>query len=128
MLIPPAVDRIGLRATPLVFALVFALGAWADPIDLFGLPAGWIIRAVFTVAVVAMAAAAARPDTDTRFVAFIAGMTAALSRGLTVIVIGQDHLLRKAELIGGGVWVSVAWLVFAVWVLTVPAAARRAER
>lgn len=122
--IPPAVDRIGLRATPVVFAVLFALGTWADPIDLFGLPAGWVTRAAFAVACVTSVAGAVRPHPTVRLVAFTAGMFATVSRGLTILVLGQDILPRKAEVIGGSVWLSVGWLVFVIWVLTVPASAR----
>lgn len=123
-MIPPAVDRIGLRATPAVFAVVFALGVWADPIDLFGLPFGWITRALFVVACVASTVAAADPDPTVRLVAFLTGIAASVSRGLTILVLGQDLLTRKSEIIGGTVWMAVGWMVFAVWLLTVPAAAR----
>lgn len=123
-MIPPAVDRIGLRATPVVFAAVFALGVWAEPIDLFGVHAGWVTRAAFAVACVTSLAGAVRPNPTVRLVAFRAGMFAAVSRGLTILVIGQDLVPRKSELIGGSVWMATGWMVFAIWVLTVPAAAR----
>ena len=123
-MIPPAVDKVGLRVTPAVFAFVFALGTWADPIDLFGLPAGWVTRLAFAVACVTSAAVAFRPDPTFRLVAFLAGMFATVSRGLTILVLGQDIVPRKSEIIGGSVWMTVGWLVFAIWVLTVPAAAR----
>ena len=45
----------------------------------------------------------------------------------TILVVGQDLLPRKAEVIGGSVWMIAGWLVFAIWVLTVPAAARRSS-
>lgn len=124
MMIPPAVDRIGLRVTPAVLAAVFALGTWADPIDLFGLPFGWLTRAAFAVAAVTSAAVALGPRPDRRLVALLAGVAATMSRGLTIIVIGQPVVPRKSEIIGGSVWMAVGWLVFAVWVLTVPAAER----
>lgn len=127
-MIPPVVDRIGLRATPVVFACLFALGAWADPIDLFGVPAGWVTRAAFAVACVTSAAGALRPDPTVRLVAFTAGMFATVSRGLTILVIGQDVVPRKSEIIGGSVWMVAGWMVFAIWVLTVPAAARWSGR
>lgn len=123
-MIPPAVDRVGLRVTPVVFAALFALGAWADPIDLFGLPAGWVTRLAFEVACVTSVAVAVRPHPTVRLVAFTAGMFATVSRGLTILVLGQDLLPRKAEVIGGSVWLIAGWMVFAIWVLTVPAAAR----
>ena len=123
-MIPPAVDRIGLRATPVVFAVLFALGTWADPIDLFGLPAGWVTRAAFALACVTSVAGAVRPHPTVRLVAFTAGMFATVSRGLTILGHDPDIVPRKAEVIGGSVWLSVGWLVFVIWVLTVPAAAR----
>lgn len=123
-MIPPAVDRIGLRATPVVFAAVFALGVWAEPIDLFGVHAGWVTRAAFAVACVTSLAGAVHPNPTVRLVASCAGMFAAVSRGLTILVIGQDLVPRKSELIGGSVWMATGWMVFAIWVLTIPAAAR----
>lgn len=127
-MIPPAVDRIGLRVTPLVLAAVFCLGVWADPIDLFGVPAGWLTRVAYAVAAVTSVAAAVRPGTDRRLVALLAGVAATMSRGLTIIVIGQPLVPRKSELIGGSVWMAVGWLVFTVWLLTVPAADRWCRR
>ena len=121
-------DRIGLRVTPAVFAVVFALGAWGDPVDLFGLPFGWLTRAAFTVAAATSVAAAVRPRTDRRVVALLTGVAATVSRGLTIVVIGQPVVPRKSEIIGGSVWVTVGWLVFAVWILTVPAAERWCRR
>jgi hypothetical protein len=121
-------DRIGLIYTPLVFAGVFALGTWADPVDLFQLHTAWLTRGAFIVAAVAMVAAAIRPNEHTRFVAMVAGLTATLSRGLTILVIGQPPLPRKAEIIGGSVWMASGWLVFAVWVLTVPSLHRWGRR
>lgn len=117
-------DRVGIIFTPLVFAVTFALGVWADPIDLFGLPISWLTRAAFAVALVASLAAAVNPDEGTRLVAMLAGVAATLSRGLTILVVGQAGVPRKSELIGGSVWLTVGWLVFAVWVLTVPAVHR----
>lgn len=121
-------DRIGLVYTPLVFALVFALGVWAEPIDLFGLHTSGATRVAFVVALVASLAAAVHPDETTRFVAMCAGLTATLSRGLTILVIGQDNVPRKSEIIGGSVWMATAWMVFAVWVLTVPSLYRWRRR
>lgn len=123
-MIPPAVDRIGLRITPVVFAALFGLGVWADPVDLFGLPSGWVVRVVFAVACATSLAAAVRPHPVVRMVAFSCGMGATVGRGVTILALGQDVLLRKSELIGGSVWMIAGWMVFAVWVLTVPAAAR----
>ena len=117
-------DRIGLIFTPAVFAFTFALGVWAEPIDLFGLPVSWLTRAAFLVAAVAMVAAAINPDQGVRLVAMLAGVAATLSRGLTILVVGQAGVPRKSELIGGSVWLAVGWLVFAVWVLTVPSVHR----
>jgi hypothetical protein len=123
--IPPAVDRIGLRATPVVFAAVFALGVWAEPIDLFGVHAGWVTRAAFAVACVTSLARRCPPPTPPCGSSRSApGMFAAVSRGLTILVIGQDLVPRKSELIGGSVWMATGWMVFAIWVLTIPAAAR----
>ena len=127
-MIPPVVDRIGLRATPVVFAALFALGVWADPVDLFGLPSGWVVRTVFAIACVTSLAAAVNPDPRVRMVAFTCGMSATVGRGLTILVIGQDIVPRKSELIGGSVWMIAGWMVFAIWVLTVPAAARWWQR
>ena len=121
-------DRIGLVYTPLVFALVFALGVWAEPIDLFGLHTSGATRVAFVVALVSSLAAAVHPDETTRFLAMCAGLTAALSRGLTILVIGQDNVPRKSEIIGGSVWMATAWMVFAVWVLTVPSLYRWRRR
>lgn len=121
-------DRIGLIWTPLVFATVFGLGVWADPVDLFDLHTSWLTRGAFLVAIAAMLVGAVRPSEHTRFVAMIAGLTATLSRGLTILVIGQPPLPRKAEIIGGSVWMACGWLVFAVWVLTVPSLHRWRRR
>ena len=121
-------DRIGLLYTPFVFATVFALGVWADPIDLFGFHTSWLTRGAFLVAIVCALAGAVRPDETTRFLAMVAGLTATLSRGLTILVIGQPPLPRKAEIIGGSVWMACGWLVFAVWVLTVPSLHRWRRR
>ena len=121
-------DRIGLVYTPLVFALVFALGVWAEPIDLFGLHTSGATRVAFVVALVSSLAAAVHPDETTRFLAMCAGLTATLSRGLTILVIGQDNVPRKSEIIGGSVWMATAWMVFAVWVLTVPSLYRWRRR
>ena len=63
-----------------------------------------------------------------RLLASLTGMTAPVSRGLTILVIGQDVVPRKSEIIGGSVWMAVGWLVFTVWLLTVPACARRIRR
>ncbi len=125
---PPVVDRIGLRATPIVFAALFALGVWADPVDLFALPSGWVVRSVFAIACVTSLAAAIHPGPHVRMVAFTAGMTATVGRGLTILVLGQDLLPRKSEVIGGSVWMIAGWMVFVIWVLTVPAAARWSGR
>ena len=121
-------DRVGLVATPLVFAAVCALGVWAAPIALFGLPVSWLTRATFAVAGVAMVTSAINPDEGARMVAMLAGIAATLSRGLTILVVGQAGVPRKSELIGGSVWLAVGWLVFAMWVLTVPAVYRWRSR
>lgn len=121
-------DRIGLVCTPLVFAGVFGLGVWAEPINLFGLHTSWLTRCAFLVALVCSLAAAVHPDETTRFLAMCAGLTATLSRGLTILVIGQANVPRKSEIIGGSVWMATAWMVFAVWVLTVPSLHRWRRR
>ena len=121
-------DRIGLVWTPLVFAAVFALGTWAEPINLFDLHTSWLTRAAFLIALVCSLIGAARPNESTRFLAMIAGLAATLSRGLTILVIGQDGVPRKSEIIGGSVWMATAWMVFAVWVLTVPSLHRWRRR
>lgn len=121
-------DRIGLIYTPLVFAGVFALGTWADPVELFAVHTSWLTRAAFVVAIVGMVAAAIRPNEGTRLVAMIAGLFATLSRGLTILIIGQPPLPRKAEIIGGSVWMACGWLVFSTWVLTVPSLHRWERR
>lgn len=113
-------DRIGLVYTPLVFAAVFALGAWADPVDLFGIHTAGATRVAFAVAAVASLVSSVRPAEAVRLVALVAGLAATLSRGLTIVVIGSPGVTRKAEIIGGSVWLATAWMVFAVWVLTVP--------
>lgn len=124
-------DHIGLIYTPIVFAAVYLLGVWADPIDLFGIHTAGLTRAAFAVAAAASMVSAARPVEVVRLVAMVAGLAATLSRGLTILVIGQDGLPRKSEIIGGSVWMATAWMVFAVWVLTVPSLwrwRRRRER
>lgn len=121
-------DRVGLIFTPLVLAVTFALGVWAEPIDLFGLPVSWLTRAAFVVALVASVAAAINPNEGTRLVAMLAGTAATLSRGLTILVVGQAGVPRKSELVGGSVWLAVGWLVFAMWVCTVPAVDRWRRR
>ena len=113
-------DRIGLVYTPIVFAAIFCLGVWADPVDLFGIHTAGLTRAAFVVAAVASLVSAVHPVEVVRLVAMVAGLTATLSRGLTILVIGQDRVPRKSEIIGGSVWMATAWMVFAVWVLTVP--------
>lgn len=124
-------DHIGLVYTPVVFAAVFALGVWADPVDLFGVHTAGATRAAFLVAAVASIVSSARPVEVVRLVAMVAGLAATLSRGLTIVVIGSPGVTRKAEIIGGSVWMATAWMVFAVWVLTVPSLwrwRRRRER
>ncbi len=124
-------DHIGLIYTPIVFAGVYLLGVWADPIDLFGIHTAGLTRAAFLVAAVASIVSSARPVEVVRLVAMVAGLAATLSRGLTILVIGQDGVPRKSEIIGGSVWMATAWMVFAVWVLTVPSLwrwRRRRER
>lgn len=113
-------DRIGLVYTPVVFAAIFVLGVWAEPIDLFGVHTAGATRVAFAVAAVASLVSSARPVEVVRLVALVAGLAATVSRGLTIMVIGQDGVTRKAEIIGGSVWLATAWMVFAVWVLTVP--------
>lgn len=113
-------DRIGLVYTPLVFAVIFTLGVWAEPIDMFGIHTAGATRVAFAVAAVASLASAVRPVDVVRMVALVAGLAAALSRGITIVVIGIPGVTRKAEIIGGSVWLATAWVVFAVWVLTVP--------
>jgi len=124
-------DRIGLVYTPVVFAAIFTLGVWADPVDLFGVHTAGATRVAFAVAAVASLVSASRPVELVRLIAMVAGLAATLSRGLTILVIGQDGVTRKAEIIGGSVWLATAWMVFAVWVLTVPSLwrwRRRRER
>ena len=113
-------DRIGLVYTPVVFAAIFALGVWAEPVDLCGVHTAGATRVAFAVAAVASLVSSARPVEVVRLVALVAGLAATVSRGLTIMVIGQDGVTRKAEIIGGSVWLATAWMVFAVWVLTVP--------
>lgn len=113
-------DRIGLVYTPVVFATIYCLGVWAEPIDLFGVHTAGLTRVAFAVAAGASIASSARPIEVLRLVAMVAGLAATVSRGLTIMVIGQDGVTRKAEIIGGSVWLATAWMVFAVWVLTVP--------
>lgn len=121
-------DHIGLVYTPVVFAAVFALGVWADPVDLFGVHTAGATRVAFAVAAIASLASSVRPAEAVRLVALVAGLAATLSRGLTIVVIGSPGVTRKAEIIGGSVWLATAWMVFAVWVLTVPSLWRRRRR
>ena len=113
-------DRVGLVYTPLVFATIFSLGVWADPVDLFGVHTAGATRVAFAVAAIASLVSSVRPAEAVRLVALVAGLAATLSRGLTIVVIGSPGVTRKAEIIGGSVWLATAWMVFAVWVLTVP--------
>lgn len=113
-------DRVALRVTPLVFAAVFAMGAWADPLGVLTPIADWTNRATMAVAAVASIAAAVRPRPGWRFVALACGTWATISRGLTLIIVGQDNVPRKSEVIGGSVWMAVAYLVLFSWLVTVP--------
>lgn len=117
-----AEDRLMLRVTPLVFAAVFALGVWSEPIDLFGVGPTWGTRASFAAAMVTMIISAVWPSERTRFAALAVGSWACLVRGLTLIIEGQDLVPRKSELIGGGVWMACSYFVLASWLLGVPAA------
>lgn len=99
---------------------MFALGAWADPLGLLSPFADWTNRLAMVLACGASVAAAVRPSEGSRFVALAFGSWATLSRGLTLLVVGQDFIPRKSELIGGSVWMAVSYLVLFCWVMTVP--------
>lgn len=113
-------DWWGLRATPVVFAAVMAIGAWADQIDLFGFWPGWINSGFFALAGVAMLGTVVHPDERGRAMAVLCDLLATLSRGMTILVVNQPQLPRKAEIIGGTVWLATAYMVVIVWMLTVP--------
>ena len=113
-------DWWGLRATPVAFAAIMAAGLGAAPIDLFGFWPGWVNLALFGLAAVAMLGTAAHPDERGRAMAVLCALLATLSRGVTIIVVDQPLLPRRAELVGGTVWLGVAYLVVIVWMLTVP--------
>jgi hypothetical protein len=113
-------EMLSLRVTPLVFAAMFGLGVWADPVDLFGFWPGWATTVSFTVSMFTMIGAAVVARDSVRFVALAFGSWSALSRGLTLLVAGQEGVPRKTEIIGGGVWLTASYLVMFTWVMTVP--------
>ncbi len=121
-------DVLALRITPFVFAVLFSLGAWSELVDLFGFDSGGLIRFSFVAAAVAMLASAAHPSEGTRFAALALGCWAPIARGLTLLIEGQDVIPRRSEIIGGGVWMSVSYLVLFVWLATVPTYAWHRER
>lgn len=120
-------DRLALRVTPLVFAAVFVLGAWAEPIDVFGVLPGWAGRAGFALACAAAVASAAWPEPRTRFVALAFGSWAAITRGVTILVAGQPNIPRKPEIIGGSIWMACSYLILFCWLVTVPLVEERSR-
>ena len=121
-------DVLALRITPVVFGVLFCLGAWSELVDVFGLGIIGFTRWSFIIAAAAMIASAVRPMISIRFVALAFGCWAPLARGLTLIIEGQELVPRKSELIGGGVWISVSYMVLFVWLVTVPTMAWHRER
>jgi len=121
-------DVLELRITPMVFAALFTLGVWADPISLFGFGWWWPTRVSFIAATTAMVVSAVWPATGSRFMALAFGIWAAVGRGLILLIEGQDGTTRKSEIIGGSIWMAVAYLVLFTWVVTVPTLAWRRER
>ena len=114
-------DALGLRVTPAVFAVTFALGAWSDSV---GLLEPWVFRSTrysFAVAAGAALLAALWPSDWVRFAALGFGTWACLSRGVALLSTGASFLPRKSELVMGGVWMAVGYLLLWAWVVTVPA-------
>lgn len=103
-----------------MFAVLFALGAWSDVIDLFGIHVYGAIRWGFVAGSAAMVASAVWPNDGTRFVALGLGCWATIARGITLLVVGQDGIPRKSELIGGSVWMIASYFVLFTWIVTVP--------
>lgn len=124
----PRLNTLALRVTPLVFAALFGMGAWTDPLGLLSPWADWGNRLAMIVAAAASVVAAANPSEHFRFAALAFGSWATLSRGLTLIVVGTDELPRKAELVGGSVWMICSYLVLFAWLVTVPMVRTRHER
>ena len=110
----------GLRATPVVFAAVMVAGVYAEPITLFGFWPGEGGSVAFAMAGLAMLGTAVHPDERSRAFAVLAGLLATLSRGTTILIVDQPQLPRRAEIIGGTVWLCVAYLIVIVWMLSVP--------
>ena len=108
---------LGLRVTPAVFAAVFAVGAWANQ---FGVSDDLAGRASMLAGCAAMAVSAFRPTVWCRFAALGFGVWAALYRGLALWIIGQEGVERRSEIVGGSVWLTVAYLVLFAWIVTVP--------
>lgn len=68
----------------------------------------------------AMLGTVVHPDERGRAMAVLCALLATLSRGMTILVVNQPQLPRKAEIIGGTVWLATAYMVVIVWMLTVP--------
>lgn len=115
-----AEDVVALRVTPLVFAALFAVGAWTDPLGMLSPWADVTNRLAMIVACAASVASAVHPTEHFRFAALAGGSWATLSRGLTLIIVGTPDLGRKAELVGGSVWMICSYLVLFTWLVTVP--------
>lgn len=115
-----AEDRLTLRVTPIVFAAVFALGVWSDPIEVFGLGPQGATRVFFAAAGSAMVVSAVHPTEHTQFAALAVGTWACLARGLTLLIEGQDLVPRKSEIIGGSIWMACSYFVLFAWIIGVP--------
>lgn len=124
----PRLNTLALRVTPLVFAVLFAVGGWTEPLGLLSPWADWTNRLAMFVACGSSLAAAVGPTEHVRFTALAFGAWATMSRGLTLIIVGTDELPRKAELVGGSVWMICSYLVLFVWLVTVPMVRSRHER
>lgn len=120
-------DVLALRVTPLVFAAVSALGAWADPVEPFGVLPGLVGRISFALACAASLLSATWPEEGTRFVALACGSWAAITRGVTILVAGQPNLPRKPEIIGGSIWMACSYLILFCWLVTVPLVEERSR-
>ena len=123
---PP--NLLALRVTPLVFAALFGVGAWTDPLGLLSPWADWTNRLAMIAACAASVASAVVPSEHVRFAALGFGAWATLSRGLTLIIVGAPGIPRKAELVGGSVWMICSYLVLFVWLVTVPMVRTRHEQ
>ena len=117
-----AVDVAALRVTPAVWAVVYLLGVWAEPIVLAGWFPGVVGRGLFLAAAALSLLAMISVQRAHRQAALLAGTLATLSRGLTIVVVGLPGASRKSEIIGGSVWISATWFAVVIFALSAPVA------